>query len=265
MLNVSSPGILYNEQTSNSVSMDNINKRNTSMLGSMVPSSRPTLNFEGANLSNENISSEETIKKTAYAFKIILLGSIAVGKTSILNRYISNEFEEEHKCTIKIEFKTKLININNMVQAKLIIWDTCGDEKFKAITRQYYKDADGILLVYDITKRETFDNIINWTNEIKNNAPEEAVLFLVGNKTDNKKERNVTTQEGKKMADDLGFFFTEVSAKNGDNIHLLFEKISEEMMDLVQKNPKFNIKVSIKNLDDKGKNINEKQKKKFCC
>ena len=265
MLNISSPGTLY-DQTSNSVSLDNINKRNTSMLGSMVPSSRPTLNFEGPYLSNENISFEETEKKTAYVFKIILIGSIAVGKTSILTRYISNEFEEEHKCTIKIEFKAKLININNMVQAKLIIWDTCGDEKFKAITRQYYRDADGILLVYDITNRDSFDSIINWKNEIKNNDPEDAVLFLVGNKTDNNKERKVTTQEGQKMANDIGFFFTEVSAKNGDNIHLLFEKISEEMMELVQKNPEFNKKVSVKNLDDlKGNEIDEKQKSKFCC
>lgn len=262
MLNVSSPDTLY-DQTSNNVSIENINKRNLSMLGLMEPSSRPTLNFEDPNIPQNN-SFEETIKKTAYAFKVILLGSIAVGKTSILIRYISNEFEEEHKCTIKAEFKTKLININNYVQAKLIIWDTCGDEKFKAITRQYYNDANGILLVYDITNRESFENIIDWNNEIKNNAPKDAVLFLVGNKTDNDKERKVTFQEGKKMASDIGFLFTEVSAKNGDNIHLLFEKISEEMMELVQKNPEFNKKVSVKNLEDLKGN-DEKQKNKFCC
>ena len=193
MLNVSSPGILYNDQTSNSVSIDNANKRNISMLGSIAPSSRPNLNFEEANLSNDNNSFEESVKKTAYAFKIVLLGSVAVGKTSILIRYISNEFDEDINCTLKFEYKTKLININNMEQAKLIIWDTMGNEKFRAITRQYYRDADGILLVYDITKRESFDNIIMWKNDIKNNAPKDAVLFLVGNKTDNIKERNVTT------------------------------------------------------------------------
>jgi small GTP-binding protein len=267
MLNVSSPGQLYSDQNSNNVSMENINKRNTSMLGSMDPSARPTLNFEGLNTSNENLSFEETVKKTAYEFKIILVGSIAVGKTAILTRYISNEFETQHKCTIKIEYKSKIININNMVQAKLIIWDTCGDEKYKAITRQYYKDANGVLLVYDITNRESFDNIKTWESEVKNNSPEDAVLFLVGNKTDNSKEREVTSQEGKKLAEDLGLFFIEVSAKNGDNIHILFEKISEEMIQLLQNNPELNKKESIKNLDEKytENDYSEIKKKKKCC
>ena len=267
MLNVSSPGQLYNDQASNNVSMENINKRNTSMLESMDPSARPTLNFEGLNTSNENLSFEETVKKTAYEFKIILVGSIAVGKTAILTRYISNEFENSHKSTLKIEFKTKIININNMVQAKLVIWDTCGDEKYRAITRQYFKDANGVLLVYDITNKESFDNIKTWESEVKNNSPEDAVLFLVGNKTDNSKERVVTSQEGKKLAEDLGLFFIEVSAKNGDNIHILFEKISEEMIQLLQNNPELNKKESIKNLDEKynENDYSEIKKKKKCC
>ena len=87
-----------------------------------------------------------------------------------------------------------------MSQAKLNIWDTCGDEKFRAITRQYYNDAHGILLVYDITNRESFDSIINWQNEIRNNAPADSVLFLIANKTDLNKERVVTELEGKKKS-----------------------------------------------------------------
>ena len=230
MLNVSSPALYDDDRSSNNVTMDN--KRNTSMMGTVDPSARPTLCGDGQNLSsgNENISSEETINKTTYEFKIILLGSIAVGKTSILNRYITNDFNDTYASTLKIDFKTKIMNINDNVRAKLHIWDTCGDEKFRAITRSYYKDAQGILLIYDITKRESFDSIINWQNEIRNNAPKNSVLFLVGNKTDLNKERQIPTQEGKIKAEDNGMLFTEVSAKNGDNIHIIFEKISEAIM-----------------------------------
>ena len=266
MMNVSSPA-LYDDSGSNSVSLDNVNKRNISMLGLNDPSARPTLNQVGQNLSNENLSFEETIKKTTYEFKIILLGSISVGKTAILNRYITNEFDEDHKCTIRIEFKTKFININNMVKAKLNIWDTCGDEKFRAITRQYYKDANGILLIYDITNRESFDSITLWVNEIKNNSPAEAILFLVGNKSDLSKERVISFQEGKNKADELGTSFAEVSAKTGDNILLLFENISEAIMGTFEKKQEINennLNIKISEEYDENNEV-ETKKKKGCC
>lgn len=265
-MNVSSPA-LYDDSGSNSVSLDNVNKRNISMLGLNEPLSRPTLNQVSQNLSNENVSFEETIKKTTYEFKIILLGSISVGKTSILNRYITNEFDEDHISTIKIEFKTKFININNMIKVKLNIWDTCGDEKYRAITRQYYNDANGILLIYDITKRDSFDSITLWINEIKNNSPREAILFLVGNKTDLNKERVITYQEGKNKADELGISFTEVSAKNGDNILLLFQNISEAIMGTFEKKQELNennLNIKISEEYD-GNNKEEIKKKKICC
>jgi Ras-related protein Rab-11A len=265
-MNVSSPA-LYDDNGSNSVSLDNVNKRNISMLGLNDPSARPTLNQIGQNLSNENLSFEETIKKTTYEFKIILLGSISVGKTAILNRYITNEFDEEHKCTIKIEFKSKLININNMAKAKLNIWDTCGDEKYRAITRQYYNDANGILLIYDITSRDSFDSITLWVNEIKNNSPADAILFLVGNKTDLNKQRVISYQEGKNKAEELGISFSEVSAKNGDNILLLFENISESIMGIFEKKQEINennLSFKISEEYDEN-NRNEIKKKKACC
>ena len=265
-MNVSSPA-LYEDTGSNSVSLDNINKRNISMLGLNEPSARPTLNQVSQNLSNENLSFEENMKKTTYDFKIILLGSIAVGKTAILDRYITNEFDEQHKCTLKIEFKTKIININNMAKAKLNIWDTCGDEKFRAITRQYYNDANGIMLIYDITNKDSFDSITLWINEIKNNSPAEAIIFLVGNKTDLNKERVITYQEGKNKADELGISFTEVSAKNGDNILLLFEKISEAIMGIFEKKKEINENnLNIKITEEYDENDKEEiKKKKGCC
>lgn len=267
MLNVSSPAPLYDDQGSNNVSIENTNKRNISMFGLNQPSSRPTLYNNGQNLSNENLSFEETLKKTTYEFKIILLGTIAVGKTAILSQYITNEFDNNHKCTLKAEFKTKMININNLVQAKLVIWDTCGDEKYRAITRQFYNNAHGIILVYDITYRESFDNIIMWEKDIRNNAPADSVIFLVGNKTDLNKERKVTFQEGKNKAEELGMLFIEVSAKDGYNIHLLFEKISEAMVECIQNKPILNEnKTSSKLLDEyKEEEKIETSKKKLCC
>ena len=267
MLNVTGPSPLYDDKSSNNVSLENVYKRNTSMFGITGPSLRPSLNKEYPNVSDDNLSFEETMKKKSYEFKVILIGSISVGKTSILSRYITNEFQSEYKCTIKTEFKTKIVNINNMSQAKLNIWDTCGDEKFRAITRQYYNDAHGILLVYDITNRESFDSIINWQNEIRNNAPADSVLFLIANKTDLNKERVVTELEGKKKAEELGMLFIEVSAKNGDNIILLFENISEAMMQNIQNKPQINKeKMNLKNLENYEENDkNENIKKKFCC
>ena len=265
MLNVSSPA-LYDENASGNVSIDNVNKKNVSMMGD--PSSRPTLCNPDQNSSNGNVSLEDPSKKTTYEFKIILLGSISVGKTSILTRYLNNKFDDNCASTIKIEFKTKLININNTVQAKLNIWDTCGDEKFHSITRQYYKDAHGILLIYDITNKDSFDNIIYWQNEVRNNAQEDTVLFLVGNKTDCTKERQISKQEGENKAEELGMIFTEVSAKNGDNILLLFQKIIEAIMEYVKNKPELtssnnNIIKDIGNSE--VKNQEETMKKKICC
>ncbi len=118
MLNVSSSAPLYDDQGSNNVILENINKRSISMFGLNQPSSLPTLYNNGQNLSNENLSFEEALKKTTYEFKIILLGTIALRKTAILSKYITDEFDNSHKCTLKAEFKTKKININNLVQAK---------------------------------------------------------------------------------------------------------------------------------------------------
>ena len=267
MLNVSSPA-LYDDPASSNISYENINKRNSSMFALNEPSARPTLYDARRNSSNENLSFEEAMKKTLYEFKIILLGPISVGKTAILTRYIDNEFDNNTKSTIKIDFKAKIININNMVQAKLNIWDTCGDEKFRAITRQYYNDAQGILLVYDITNRDTFDHIIDWVKEVRNNASKDAILFLVGNKTDLSNKRQISYQEGKNKAEELGMHFREVSAKNGDNILVLFVDISESMVEYIKEHPDaIEEKDNSLNLNEFQKNNKQEIiiKKKSCC
>ena len=244
ILNASSPSPLYDDQN-NSTNLDDYTKKNISMFYANDTSARPTLKNTGLNASNNNISNDENLIKFVYEFKIILIGPIAVGKTSILSRYISNEFNTDHRCTIKSDFKIKTVNINNSAQAKLNIWDTCGDEKFRSITKL---------------------NI--WAEDIKNNAPADCVVVLVGNKSDLTNKRVVSPQEGKKTADELGYLFNEVSAKNGDNIFLLFGNISEAIIEQLEKEKNYlnNENKNIKYLDElELVNKREVKKKKSCC
>ena len=266
MLNVSSPSPLFEEQ--NSTTFDNMTKKNTSMLYINNPSSRPTLNNDALNKSGRTYSHDENMLNFTYEFKIILLGPIAVGKSSILSRYILNNFITEHKCTIKNDFRVKIVNMNNDTQAKLNIWDTCGDEKFRAITRQYYKDAQGVILVYDITNRDTFDDLDTWVEDIRNSSPADCVVALVANKSDLDDKRNVTTQEGKNKADQYGFLFNEVSAKTGDNIFVLFGNLSEAILERFEKskNEQNQSNKEIKYLDQLDfTNKRELKKQKKCC
>jgi len=267
MLNISSPSPLYEEENSNA-NVDNSNKRNISMIHSNNPSSRPTLN--NVNSSGRLASVDENMLKFEYEFKILLIGSNSVGKTSILSRYIKNDFQENYKCTIKAEYCVKIVNVNNSRQAKLNIWDTVGEEKFRAITSQYYKDSNGIFLVYDISSRESFENLDIWMEDIKNCAPENCVIILVGNKSDLVNERVVSFKEGKDKAEQYGILFNEVSAKNGDNILLIFGNISEAVLEQFEKS-KTEISVDKKNsrfLDDyefTNKREKIRKKKKKCC
>lgn len=266
MLNVSSPSPLYDETASNNISVNFPNpKVNTTFLGGSSTNVRPTLEFAGLNNSS-NLSFDDTkFKKTTYEYKTILLGSISVGKTAILSRFVSNEFTSDHQCTIKTEFRSKIVNVNNTTQAKLTIWDTCGDEKYRAITRQYYRDAHGVLLVYDVTNRNSFDKVTDWYSEIKDNAPQDVVVILVANKTDLVNLREVSTEEGQEVAGRVGVEYVEVSAKNGDNVYLLFEKLSQSLMENIENKSD----LILENKEGRkigGKEYHrEKEKKILCC
>ena len=189
------------------------------------------------NLSNPNIknSLEDTkflnnsLDKTkiSYNFKIILLGDISVGKTSLLRKFIDNQFLDNYNATIVAEFKSKIIRVGEY-NINLTIWDTCGGERHRSITKQYYRNVDGIILVYDIGNRESFNNINKWIEDIENNCNKDYIFFLIGNKCDlNGNQRQISYEEGEKISRELDIFFMEVSAKNGQNINLLFENMSE--------------------------------------
>ena len=154
--------------------------------------------------------------KYDYLFKILIIGESGVGKTCLLLRFTEDSFTTTFLTTIGIDFKIKIINLENKL-IKLQIWDTAGQERFRTITKTYYKGAHGIILTYDVTDQDSFKNIRNWIKQIEANAQGNVKRVLVGNKCD-KPDRVVTEEEGKKLADDYSMSFFETSAKTNKNV-----------------------------------------------
>ena len=200
-------------------------------------------------------------------FKIVIIGDTYVGKTNILSRYISNEFDPNSNSTIGVELTTKTYNFDNN-DVKVQIWDTAGQEKYRSITSSYYKGAQGCLLVYDITKKKSFDNIDKWYSELKSNSDEKIYTMLLGNKSDLEENREVSIEEAEKKAKNFNIAFMETSAYNGNNINKAFN----ELINNVYQNNKhaFNQEIKVI-LKDKGVEIpqenNEENKKdsNWCC
>ena len=162
-------------------------------------------------------------------FKILTIGESGVGKTSILRRFVENKFLKTHLATIGIDFKTKNLNIDNQ-DIKLKIWDTAGQERFRNITTQYYKGADGIVLVYDVTDEASYEKIREWMEQILSNTQKEEIgLVLLGNKCD-MEPRNVTEEQGNKMAGELGINYFETSALSGQGINDAFEQLTRDII-----------------------------------
>lgn len=169
-----------------------------------------------------------------YLFKLLLIGNSAVGKSSILLRFSDNIFNESFLPTIGVDFKIKTCQLQGKT-VKLQIWDTAGQERFKTITSSYYKGANGIILTYDITDRQSFKDIENWQEEVEKFAKPNVVKLLVGNKSDLENQRQVSTDEGKEMAEKMGVQFLETSAKNSVNIESAFMAMAKEIKENVQK------------------------------
>ncbi|KAH0670249.1 hypothetical protein KY290_025670 [Solanum tuberosum] len=178
-------------------------------------------------------NSEEE-KKEDYLFKIVLIGDSAVGKSNLLARFARDEFYPNSKSTIGVEFQTQKININGK-EVKAQIWDTAGQERFRAVTSAYYRGAVGALLVYDISRRLTFDNINRWLNELQTHSDMNVVIILVGNKSDLKDAREVTTAEGKALAEAKGLFFIETSALDSSNVTSAFQTVVREIYNILSR------------------------------
>ena len=156
-----------------------------------------------------------------YLFKYIIIGDAAVGKSNLLLRYAHGQFKPEYQLTIGVEFGAKNVEINNKVY-RIQIWDTAGQENFRSITRAYYKNSVCALVVYDISSRDSFNNVSTWIDDCKNQSPKTIFMVLVGNKSDLSDRRQVNTEEGQELADKYGMLFYETSAKDGTNVDNIF-------------------------------------------
>ena len=189
-------------------------------------------------------------------YKILLLGDTSVGKTCFLLKYTDNKFQIKHMSTIGLDYRVKSITLKSGKPVKLQLWDTAGQDRFRAITKSYYKSANGVILIYDITSIQTFDNVKTWISQIKEQSSQDIVIYIVGNKTDMEEERKIKTEEGKKLADEYGFPFIETSAKSGLNINETFEDIVEKI-DTIYSNKSGS--------DNKGNKLCKAKNKVNCC
>ena len=169
--------------------------------------------------------------------KIVYLGDVSVGKTSIASRYCKNSFNEHHINTIGGAYQQQKVVLNNGAMIKLHIWDTSGQERFRAMTNLYYRDAQVAILTYDITSESSFTGIEFWIEELKYKVENEnMLLFLAGNKCDvSDEERKVPKSKGKKFAEDNKMFFYETSAKTGAGVKELFGDVASKVYEQLKK------------------------------
>ena len=170
-----------------------------------------------------------------HLFRYIIVGDMAVGKSCILLQFTDNKFRHQHELTIGVEFGAKTITLNNKT-INIQIWDTAGQEAFQAITRTYYKGAVGALLVYDITRKDTFTHVTKWLEEVKMNSSRSICIILIGNKKDLEEKRQVSYEEGENFAKENGLMFLETSAKTAYNVVEAFNLSAQAILNNVEKN-----------------------------
>ena len=199
-----------------------------------------------------------------FIFKVLLLGNSDVGKSSMLLRFVDSVWNDAFTPTIGVDFKVKTLEINNK-RVKMQIWDTAGQERFRTVVSTYFKGAHGILLLYDVTNKDSFKNLENWLIEIEKNSNQKVLKILIGNKCDLTEDREITTEEGQTFANRNGMEFMETSAKMNTNVSEAFTTLGKLMIEF---NSKTNTNQGQKSGEVKtlksnsGKDLNTKKK---CC
>ncbi len=200
----------------------------------------------------------------SYLFKYIIIGDTGVGKSCLLLQFTDKRFQPVHDLTIGVEFGSRMVNVNNDI-VKLQIWDTAGQESFRSITRSYYRGAAGALLVYDVTRRETFTHLNHWLQEARHNSSSNMVFMLVGNKCDMDHRRKVSAEEGARFAAENNMIFIETSAKTAEGVEQAFIRTAEAIHKNIQMNAydmsseAHGIKVGSANQWNKSKNVDVTQ------
>jgi len=202
---------------------------------------------------------EEEAEDDYNLYKILLLGDTSVGKSCLLLRFCDNSFQESHLTTIGLDFRLKTINLKDDRKVKIQIWDTAGEDRFRSITRNYYKGAKGILLIFDVTDKETFTHVRDWIERIHEESPEGITICLVGNKIDMNESRVISNEEGKKIADEFKIPYFETSAKSNIGVEEVFTYLVKEVDTIYMNEHKEEVGRKTV-LNQKTKN-----KKKKCC
>jgi Ras-related protein Rab-2A len=194
-------------------------------------------------------------------FKIIIIGDSGVGKSCFFMQFTEGHFKEDHNVTIGVEYGARLLNVDDKI-VKLELWDTAGQEAFRAITRSFYRNANGVILMYDLTNLESFENLEDWLREVRTNSTPDVAIILVGNMLDlEEEEREVNLSSAQSFATENkldGFF--EASAKTSDNVVTAFMKMAEilKKKNPVKAEPKVAAPIQVKNTAPA-------KQKKGCC
>ena len=198
---------------------------------------------------------EEEKKDSDMIIKLLLIGNTYVGKTMIVQKFIDNSFSKSTVSTIGVDLQSKIIDINGK-KVKYLIWDTAGEDRMKTMTYSYYRGCHVILVVYDVTERKSFQNVTTWVECIDKFAKSNVLKILVGNKTDLEDKRVITTEEGKKLAEENGLKYYEISALKITGLHEMFEDIAKEYVEIYEQKQYKNFQ--LKKLQE------NKKKKRFC-
>ncbi len=165
-----------------------------------------------------------------YNFKILIIGDSSVGKSSILNAFVNGTFDESMRNTIGVDLKIKHLKVKDK-DTKLVLWDTASQERFRTLTSGFYRGGHGVLMVYDMTSRKSFDNLKYWMKEIIQYSTNDPIIMVISNKADQKEKRTVSIEEGRSYAREQGAMYIETSAKTQQGIEQAFEELIEKIID----------------------------------
>ena len=180
-----------------------------------------------------NINDIEEKKDSDITIKLLLIGNTFVGKTLIVQKFIDNTFSKSTKATIGVDLQSRILDINGK-KVKYLIWDTAGEDRMKTMTYAYYRGCHVVLIVYDVTSKKSFENVTTWVECVDKFAKSNVLRILVGNKTDLEDKRVISKEEGKKLAEENGLKFYEISAKTMNGLVEMFEDVAKEYVQIYE-------------------------------